>query len=224
MQTFKVIKKEGHLLLSEMDRLWVLDTGAPNSFGDHDELSIEGLSHIIPNNYLGLDAEQLSQNLKFKITGLIGGDILNNYNTAWDCKECEITFMDEDNYPNGISIPIELFMGIPTLTVEVNNSKQKWFFDTGANICYVTEKPENWTTPVDTHDDFYPGFGNFQTEVHETQVQFHDTPKQVKCGVLPELLGLSLSLGGCTGILGINEFLDSSFYYSPRTGKIITDG
>jgi len=56
MQTFKVIKKEGHLLLSEMDRLWVLDTGAPNSFGDHDELSIEGLSHIIPNNYLGLDA------------------------------------------------------------------------------------------------------------------------------------------------------------------------
>jgi hypothetical protein len=220
MQKFEMIIHGGHLLLSETNRLWVLDTGAPTSFGSHKHLEICGLVHPLEEKYMGLDASQLSRNLNLEVTGLIGGDILGQYDTHWDCRQEAISFTRDEIIPKGNLINLGFVMGIPTVSVKISDEVQTWFFDTGANICYVCDQPTSWDRPISQHEDFYPGYGSFQTEVFDAEICLQNFSKIVKCGILPEILGLSLSIGGCEGILGIGEMLDSDFYYSPRNRKL----
>ena len=223
MSSFELIKKNGHLIMVEGDNLWVLDTGSPASFGTIETINIDGQTYSISESYMGLACETLSENLGYTVSGLIGGDILSNYDTAWDCKSGKIIFSDEQLEPSGEEINIAFSVGIPTLTVLIEGSEQNWFFDTGANISYLVEQPTAWKNPIRTYEDFYPGFGKFSTEVYETEISLANFNLKVHCGILPQLLGLSLSIGGCTGIFGINEFLNSKFYYLPRAKRLYVD-
>lgn len=224
MQEFEMIKEGGHLLLSDMKNLWVLDTGSPNSFGELDAIKICGNIHSVSKSYMGLDAKKLSDSLQFEVAGLIGGDILSDYDTHWDCMGGIIRFSHEEIIPAGDYIDLDFFMGIPTVSVKLLNETQTWFFDTGANICYVTEQPDDWVDPVGEYEDFYPGYGKFQTEIFQAEICIKNFLRVVSCGVLPELLGLSLSLGGCNGILGMSELLETDLYYSPRNRKLLING
>ena len=79
------------------------------------------------------------------------------------------------------------------------------------------EQIEEWEAPVDTYDDFYPGYGNFSTEVFEDEITLGTLNMKIKCGVLPSLLGMSLASGDCTGILGLSALGQKSFLYAPRS-------
>jgi len=209
--------------MSESGNCWVLDTGSPASFGAIKKINIDGQSYSISESYMGLDPEILSKNLGYTVSGLIGGDILNNYDSAWDCKNGKIIFSNEQLEPSGTEVSIGFSVGIPTLRLVLEGSEQNWFFDTGANISYLVEQPTIWKNPIRSYEDFYPGFGKFSTEVYETEISLANFNLKVQCGILPQLLGLSLSIGGCTGIFGINELLNSKFYYLPRVKRLYLD-
>ena len=103
-------------------------------------------------------------------------------------------------------------------------------FDTGAVISYVTEQIEEWESPVDQYDDFYPGYGDFSTEVFEDEITLDALEGEgdlkalrmkIKCGVLPSMLGMSLAIADCSGILGLSALNHQSFFYAPRRKKLI---
>ena len=219
--SYKIRRIKEHLMLDSDEGLWVLDTGASSSFGSVNKLEIHDQSYEIASNYLGFDNENLSEALGTNVEGLIGGDILNNYDSYWDLSSNRISFSTENMGNEGTAIPLRFFMGIPTLKVNMQGSSYNWFFDTGAVICYVIEQIEEWEAPVDTYDDFYPGYGNFSTEVFEDEITLGTLNMKIKCGVLPSLLGVSLASGDCTGILGLSALGQKSFLYAPRRKKLI---
>jgi hypothetical protein len=52
-------------------------------------------------------------------------------------------------------------------------------------------------------DDFYPGFGQFQTQTYELSVELvPGEPMVCSFGVLPSLLQSTLSMTGVDGIIG----------------------
>ena len=201
--------------------LWVLDTGAPSSFGSLAKLEINDQIFEIQSNYMGFDNQKLSEALGENVEGLIGGDILNEYDSYWDFSTNRISFSLENLESEGIPISLEFFMGIPTLKVVLRGVSYNWFFDIGAVVSYVTEQLDEWETPVDQYDDFYPGYGNFSTEIFEDEITLETLILKIKCGVLPSLLGMSLGVGGCAGILGLGAINKRSFLYAPRRKKLV---
>ena len=170
---------------------------------------------------MGFDNQKLSEALGENVEGLLGGDILNEYDSYWDFSTNRISFSLENLESEGIPISLEFFMGIPTLKVVLRGVSYNWFFDTGAVVSYVTEQLDEWETPVDQYDDFYPGYGNFSTEIFEDEITLETLILKIKCGVLPSLLGMSLGVGGCAGILGLGAINKRSFLYAPRRKKLI---
>ena len=215
----------------------MLDTGAPASFGSVAKLEIHDKCYDITSNYMGFDNEKLGEALGENIEGLIGGDIRNNYDSYWNNYDSywnlslnRISFSTEHMQNRGNTMSLDFFMGIPTLKVNLRGATYKWFFDTGAVISYVTEQLEQWESPVDQYDDFYPGYGDFSTEVFEDEITL-DTLEvegdlkalcmKIKCGVLPSMLGMSLAIADCSGILGLSALNYQSFLYVPRRKKLI---
>ena len=219
--SYKIHHIKEHLILDVDEGLWVLDTGAPASFGSVAKLEIHDQCYDIPSNYMGFDNKKLSEALGEPIEGLIGGDILNNYDSYWDLSLNRISFSTEKLEHRGNTVSLDFFMGIPILKVNLRGRSYNWFFDTGAVISYVTEQVEEWKTPVDEYDDFYPGYGSFTAEVFEDEITLGSLDMKIKCGVLPSLLGMSLAIGDCSGILGLSALNQQSFLYAPRRKKLI---
>ena len=162
----------------------MLDTGAPASFGSVAKLEIHDKCYDITSNYMGFDNEKLGEALGENIEGLIGGDILNNYDSYWNLSLNRISFSTENMQNRGNTISLDFFMGIPTLKVNLLGRSYHWFFDTGSVISYVAEQIEEWETSVDKYDDFYPGYGNFSTDVFEHEITLGALNMKIKCGVL----------------------------------------
>jgi len=68
---------KGHLFVSIDGNDWLIDTGAPSSFGDIQELEIAGKDFLLSNEFSGLTATKLTGHVDHTTVGLIGTDILN---------------------------------------------------------------------------------------------------------------------------------------------------
>ena len=221
METYQIRRIKQHLVLVRDDELWVLDTGSPSSFGSLDKFEIYDQTYEIASDYMGFDNVKLSEAIGESVHGLIGGDVLNNYDSYWDLSSHVISFSREKLRNIGDIISLDFVMDIPTLEVNLRGCTYNWFFDTGAVISYVAERNEEWNVPVDTHDDFYPGFGDFSTDVFEDEIELGPLRMKIQCGVLPSLLGMSLAIVDCEGILGLSALAQQSFLYAPRRNELI---
>ena len=73
-----------HFFLEGGGGLWLLDTGAPQSFGRESSLELAGLTFDVANNYMGLTADQLSEFVSVDCCGLLGADIWRNFDIVFD--------------------------------------------------------------------------------------------------------------------------------------------
>ena len=76
--------RDGHLFVELNNGLYLLDTGAPSSFGTTSRLSIADETFDLQNNYLGLSATTLSQLVGVRCEGLLGADILGRFDHLFD--------------------------------------------------------------------------------------------------------------------------------------------
>jgi len=211
-----VMQIDGHLL--------VLDTGSPLSFGRESTIDFCGRHVSLQNSFMGFGPDQLSENIGEKVDGLLGGDVLNIFDSIWDYENQKITFSETELPANGVDIELEFVMGVPTVSLLVDGEEQKWFVDTGAVTSFVSNKPDGAAEPIGTHQDFYPGFGSFETDVYEVEIQLYEEPQKISVGVLPDLLGMSLMVSGCSGILGLNAFGNGNIGYFPRRNVLVLIG
>jgi hypothetical protein len=77
----------------------------------------------------------------------------------------------------------------------------------------------SWWTPVRPKASgltgFYPGFGQFQTDTYNVPIRIGSDPFAIRCGKLPGLLGMSLTMADVQGILGNQVLLDRRVGYFP---------
>ncbi len=211
----------GHIFACINDREWLIDTGAPTSFGLSSSLEINGYEFELHNNYLGLSAKELSMHTGHVVYGLIGTDILNRFNIVMDCENEKIVFSNEEVAMGGIKVSMRKFMGIPIINVKIDGQNRKMFFDTGAQISYWHGNSINAYESVDTMTDFYPGFGEFETKVYSIDIELENKPFNIRCGVLPDKLEMALSMGGTEGIIG-NEIMKNRVVgYFPKKDQIM---
>ena len=160
MKDYPLLYKEGHLFMELDGDLWLIDTGAPASFGNKSHILLLDQTFIITDSYMGLDTETLISYIGVSCKGLLGADVLNAFDWVFDLAEESVTLSSDTMEMQGIQIPMQAFMGIPIVPVSVNGTTCQMFFDTGAKISYLDGQLISSFPKQEIIKDFYPGFGD----------------------------------------------------------------
>ena len=221
MHSTDLKSQAGHLYVSIDGHDWLLDTGAPTSFGDIKSLYIGKIEFTVPESYMGLNATQLSEFVCHSTMGIIGADVLNEFCILIDVGGEQISFATNEIKLAGDILEIEEFMGIPIVSPNIGGANRRMIFDTGAQISYLQNISLNTFPSAGIVNDFYPGVGQFQTETYMVDVSIGTKSQQLRCGSLPELLGMTLMMTGTEGIIG-NEILRNSVAgYFPKQKQFV---
>jgi len=216
-----LLNKNGHLFVPLSGHDWLLDTGAPTSFGTIDSLAIGGEVFRVESSYMGLDAKVLSGFVGHETTGIIGTDIINEFYVLLDVSNGEVTFSKDKIDLNGEIVQLQEFMGIPIIDAEIDGEDRKMFFDTGAQLSYWQDDSLDTYQSSGVVTDFYPGFGEFETETYMVDTQIGAMQHKLLYGSLPDLLGMTLMMAGTEGIIG-NRVLDNRIVgYFPKHKKLV---
>lgn len=173
------------------------------------------------NNYLGLTPETLSGFVGVKTNGLLGADILNSFDIIFDGLKNSITFSLSPLDYEGQVVKLDELMGIPILSATVNGKEYRMFFDTGAQISYFQDDALRTFPPAGQMTDYYPGFGQFQTDTYNVEFLIGGSSFILRCGSLPDLLGMTLMMAETEGIIG-NQILQNRVVgYFPRRNELV---
>lgn len=221
MQQLPLHLIDGHLFLVAEDEHWLIDTGAPSGFGESRSITIAGKDFDLGDNYLGMDAATLSDHVGIRCVGLLGADVLGEFDHIFDVPNETLTVSSESLVHDGEAVPVEHFMGIPVLNVRVGDEEHRMFFDTGAQLSYFQHDSLSDFPAVGTVSDFYPGVGQFETATHTVPMAISGILFELQCGKLPELLAMTLMMANTTGIVG-NVILENRVTgYFPRQNRLV---
>jgi Ca-activated chloride channel family protein len=197
----------GHLVM-RVDRFFdVLDTGSPVSIGNIHKFLFMGDMFRLHEEYLGVDARTISQQVGESIDAMLGMDILQNYTITICNAGRRVYFSKYGSFLiNGERMEIDYVKGIPFIEVQVNDESQKMFLDTGSPLNYLASRVTRGLQQVDSAKDTYPGIGEFTTPIYELPVTFAGVTVPLRFGNLPSILEASLMVSGINGILGTEIF------------------
>ncbi len=212
---------DGHLFVELDDRLFLVDTGAPSSFGAGESVMLAGVTFQLPAANMGLDAETISSLVGQRVSGLLGADIINAFDVLLDVRSGQITFATDPIPLAGEAVVMDEFMGIPIVEAEISGVSRRMFFDTGAKLSYLQHDSVSTFPSRGVVTDFYPGFGRFETETYAVDLIVGAIPFTLRCGVLPGLLGMTLTMAGTEGIIGNEIVLDRVVGYFPRRHQLV---
>lgn len=211
-----------HLFLELDGALWLVDTGSPVSFGAPDGVSVAGRRFDTTQKFHGLNATTLSQSVGVDCAGLLGADVLNECDWLLDTATGRATAAADALALEGTPVALEQMMALPILSVTIGDAERRMIFDTGAQLSYLDSADglDQWPSAGQAHD-FYPGFGEFDTDTWHVPMIVAGAERTIRCGVLPVLLSTALWLFGTDGILG-NELLEGQIVgYFPRRGRMV---
>jgi len=210
----------GHIITSISGEDWLIDTGSPQSFGVKN-LSLCAAEIELPSGFMGIDTGFLTKHIGLELCGLIGVDILNNYDIVFDLPNERITFFDAIEDPRGYELSLKLYMGIPLLRVRINEEAMTGFFDTGAQISYASPQALKPEDKIGTFNDFYPVLGAFETELYRINLVLGDISLDCDCGVFPDILHSMLTVANAQCIIGNTLLEQHRMIYMPRSGKVL---
>ena len=195
MNSYPLTLKNDHMFLELQSGLWLIDTGAPTSFGSESSITIEKTDFEIQSDYMGMDINQIEDAVGVDMVGLLGTDVLDNFDILLDVPSNTVTISSGEIKHSGTSLNLNEFMGIPIVTALIGESEFQMFLDTGAEISYLQDEILETFPKSGPVEDFYPGFGPFETETYSVEVTLDNVQFSLRCGTLPQLLGMTLMMG-----------------------------
>ena len=217
----KLVFKNNHLYTEIDGSLWVYDTGADSSFGDR-STGLLGPKEDVAELYAGqFSAADISGFLGETVAGIIGADIINRYDHIIDLKANRLTVSDGDLTSEGFVQPLEFFMGVPMLKTNIGGASHNLFFDTGAQISYFQGTPPLEATDAGELEDFFPMVGAFRSQTKHIRVGLNGLSHTLRCGKLPGMMGMALSMANVSGILGNEVMRQRVTAFYPRREQLV---
>lgn len=220
MTTLPLVFKDGHLFVELEGNLWLFDTGAPTSFGAVTSIMVAGKQFRLATSYFGLTGTPLSRFVGVPCVGLLGADVLGHFDHILDTISGTLTISATELEHSGHAVRLSEFMGIPILTALIADTDYRMFFDTGAQISYFQDDSLSNFPPAGSVTDFYPGIGQFQTDIYQVEVALSGIAFTVRCGTLPGLLGATLMMADTQGIIGNQVLINRVIGFFPRRSAL----
>ncbi len=206
MKSFNLEIFKGHAIIRDADKIILVDTGAPSTVNQTDNFIFLTKEYNTTTNYMGLTVDNLSELLGMEITTLLGADILSEYKIVIDYKNNQILFSEDEIDFESEEVLLNSFMGIPIITLMIENNPINCFLDTGAQLSYLPSTITANYQSSGTKEDFYPGVGRFNTNCFQINTAIGKDSFEVNYGNLPEILQMTLMMADTQGIIGYDFF------------------
>jgi hypothetical protein len=210
IETYPLSIFDNHLIVDIMGRQVLLDTGTPASIG-RVPLFLLGATYNLQSSFMGLGIDAIAKYIGCTLDCIMGTDILKGLHFTIDYAQRFVTFSAQTVSTWGKPYPLETLLGVPIIPVIVGHQEVKMFLDTGAKITYLKKNLTAGCPMSGNVNDFYPGIGHFQTATYKTTVSVMGETVELKCGNLPPLIEIPLTMVGCAGIIGNDIFS----YFNP---------
>lgn len=192
----------GHLITDIEEQSILIDTGSPISIGKEEKFYFSNNFHRLSSEFMGVSMDYLEKMVGTDIDILLGMDILKNQCLTINLPQKRVHFSQTPMLQTRHNVPMETFMGVPSVTVNAGGTEQKMCVDTGAKLTYVDREIAAQYSATGKTKDFYPGLGEFETDVYEIPFDLGGARLTLNCGVLPALLETTLKVTGNHGIIG----------------------
>ena len=211
---------DNHLIVNINGLQVLIDTGSPVSIGGA-SLTLPGLTCKPQTSFMGFSISLIEKYLGHKVDLLLGADMLNSLCLSINYDDRTVSFSSETQNFNGSALPVEKIHNVPIVAIKVGEQNRKVFYDTGAKVSYLKKSLTTGLICTGNAKDFYPGIGQFETELYRVPLEILDETVELDCGNLPTLMEMTLAMANCDGILGNDIFK----YYNPISinlpGKLI---
>ncbi len=217
---FPLKYSNGHIVVTVEDEDWLVDTGSPMSFGNQ-AINLDGRIRQLSTGMMGIDTRFLKEHTQLPLAGLLGTDILNDYDIVFDLPQSLVQISQELAMPQGEASSIDLILGIPVLKAQINSANMSCFFDTGTQVSYAPAgilKPADLIGPF---QDFYPTQGAFETKLHWADLVLGTDSFKIRCGAVPDFLAAMMDITGVEGIIGNEIMRDHRVGYFPQRGMLV---
>jgi hypothetical protein len=221
MTTYPLHLIHNHLFLETEGRRYLIGTGSPKSFAGTPSLILDGRTFAIVPNYMKLTAASLSQQVGVECHGLLGADVLNQFDHLIDLPQGRITISSEENQMQGVGSPISFLQGIPIVSVRIQNEPYRMFLDTGAQVSYFQSPLLDGYPSAGVVSDFFPGFGPFETHLHIVSTNFAGVDFELRFGKIPATLAAGLMVAKTLGVIGNAFFHHRPVGYFPRRSLLV---
>ena len=205
----------GHLLIRHAAQTMLLDTGSPVSIGYRPSCHLLDREIPLSRQYQGMTMEQWSETIGVRIDVLLGSDVLGRFAVTIDADAGDVVF---DGAPLGRhagAAPLHTVAGLPTAVIRTAGRKVRALLHTGATVSCLREADLAPHRAVGVVRDYYPGVGEFATELRLVPLMFGDQPVHLECGRLPPTIEAALSPLGLHGIVGTNLLRTFSIGWGP---------
>jgi len=206
--------------MEEGDRKFLIDTGAPVSVSHYDKLDVLDAEYPTHINIAGYSCETVSKGVGMGVDGLLGCDILKQYDLVLDYKNGEICFfdpgtmsIDEAAIKMGLDIVGNGLMKFPATTVQLGERPIKVCFDTGANHSYINRNSVKGLKKHRDINDFNPSIGSYTTPLYIIPATLAGQKVEVEWAALHPSYDAIYSLG-LEGIIGYDLLIRNKVYLS----------
>jgi len=206
IRDYRLDMVNGHLIARIEKYAVLIDTGIPMSIGDFAQWHFLNQVHDLSESYMGVSTEYISRMVGTKVDIVLGSDILRKLYVFIQPHHHRVTFGFGRPTYQSEKIPLSDFMGVPIANNMIGNTNCEAFLDTGAKLSYVAKSLISSYSPCGVEKDFYPGMGEFETQVYQVPFQIGRNKVTLRCGVLPGLLEKALFITGKLGIIGTEIF------------------
>lgn len=192
----------GHPIIRHDDHTLLLDTGSPVSMGRRPTYRFLDREIPVLRRYQGMTMEQWSESVGVNVDALLGCDVLGRYAVAIDPAAGHVVFDEDPPRPCSGVAPLGTVAGMPVVEVGLAVRKLRLLFHTGATLSCLREVDIRALRCVGVARDYYPGQGEFTTELRQVTLMFGDQQVSLECGLLPSAIEHALRPVDVHGIVG----------------------
>jgi hypothetical protein len=206
MYTCHIDLVDNHILFDHAHMKVLLDTGSPASVGDGQQWEFLGEPVVLRQDFAGWPLDKLRSigGLDFDI--LLGMDLVGKHRVKFDLHAGIIVFDPGEPLPGFTTLQTDDVMGIVKVPVGLEGTESEALIDTGAKLSYIPWQLHARQQVTGIQQDFYPGFGRFETDVRPVTIDFAGKQIELVCGILPNALAALLPAGNNVCILGGDLF------------------
>ena len=160
----------------------------------------------------------LAWNYGTTLDGVLGADLLNEYDVVFDSKNKSLTLSEEFLELEGADqLPLDIVLGVPVLAVRINASPFRLFFDTGSPVSFLQEKELLESFRVNRSKELYvQGKPSFHGTSRFVDVTLGRKPITMEFAHVPGLEGEVMGACEVKGILGNQILRNKVVLYSAR--------
>lgn len=213
---------DGHLFCTLPDGDWLVDTGAGQSLGRGESLTLAGRTVPTQTRYLGATLNEIQDLVGTPLRGLIGQDLLMQFDIVFDHPGRAAYFqVPEEGFHLTLTDPVarvDLAASQPVIAGFVENQRRRFFLDTGAPLNYY-QLPHGGD-PAGLVEDFFPGVGRFTVPAFIVPVTLAGHRFPLRAARLPAPMASMLTAMRVDGILGSDLFRDRRVGFFPSQNEL----